>query len=204
MRRVHAILPFSVAILAACGGGSDSSGPAPSNNVVSTVVVTGASSSLQVGQTVQFSAEARNSSGELISAGQASWSVSPASVASIDSKGLVTAIASGTANVKATIQSVSGNLSVPVTDVGIPTIVSVFMPGNSFSPFNVSVKVNGTVRFEFPSNPHNVIFNSRPGMPADIQVTSNVTVSRIFSRTGTFPYDCTIHPGMSGQVTVVP
>lgn len=203
MLRVHPIVPFLLISLVACGGGSDSSGPAPSENVVSTVVVTGASSTLQVGQSIQFSAEARNSKGELISAGQVSWSVSPTNVASIDSKGLVTAIASGTANVKATIQSVSGNLAVPVTDVGIPTIASVFMPGNSFSPFNVSVKVNGTVRFEFPSAPHNVIFNSRPGVPTDIQVTSNVTVSRIFTVIGTFPYDCTIHPGMSGQVTVV-
>lgn len=203
MRRVHAIVPFSVAILAACGGGSDASGPAPSGTGVSTVIVTAASSSLQVGQSIQFSADARNSKGELLTTGQVSWSVSPANVASIDSKGLVTAIASGTANVTATIQGVSGNLAVPVTDVGIPTIVSVFMPGNSFSPFNVSIKLNGTVRFEFPSAPHNVIFNSKTGVPADIQVTSNVTVSRVFSVLGTFPYDCTIHPGMSGQVTVV-
>ncbi|MBA3467101.1 MAG: Ig-like domain-containing protein [Gemmatimonadaceae bacterium] len=203
MLRVHPIIPFSVVLLAACGGGSELSGPGPSGDAVSTVVVTAASSSLQVGQTIQFSAEARNSRGEIVSAGQPSWSVSPANVASIDSKGLVTALASGTANVKATIQSVSGNLAVPVMDVGIPTIASVFMPGNSFSPFNLSVKVNGTVRFEFPSAPHNVIFNSKPGVPADIQFTSNETVSRIFSTVGTFPYDCTVHPGMSGQVTVV-
>lgn len=115
----------------------------------------------------------------------------------------MTAMSAGNVTVSATIQSVTGNLSVAVADAGIPTLATVFMPGNSFSPFNVSVRVSGTVRFTFPSVPHNVIFNTKPGVPADIQVTSNVTVNRVFGTIGIFPYDCTIHPGMSGQVTVV-
>ncbi len=202
MRISHTILTGLLAVLVSCGGGSDSSGPAPSSNTVTTVTVSASSASLQVGQAVQFSAEARNSKGELVSAGQATWSVSPTSVATINSNGLVTAIAAGTANVTATISGVNGNLSVGVVDAGIPTAATVAMPGNSFSPFNVTIKQNGTVTFDFPSASHNVIFVSRAGAPQDIQIVANTKVSRTFSVVGTFPYDCTIHPGMSGQVTV--
>lgn len=201
MRAFHIVLPAALALLSACGG-SDTAGP-PAGDGVATVVVTAPASSLQVGQSVQFSAEARNSKGALLSAGQVTWGISPSSVATITSGGLVTAMTAGNVTVSATIQNVTGNLSVAVADAGIPTLATVFMPGNSFSPFNVSVRASGTVRFTFPSEPHNVIFNNKSGAPADIQVTSNVTVNRVFGTIGIFPYDCTIHPGMSGQVTVV-
>jgi plastocyanin len=79
---------------------------------------------------------------------------------------------------------------------------TVSMPGFTFSPFTTSISVGGTVIFDFPSEPHNVIFERKTGAPADIQATTNRTVSRVFSLAGTFPYDCTLHPGMSGQVIV--
>jgi plastocyanin len=79
---------------------------------------------------------------------------------------------------------------------------TVSMPGFSFSPFTTEISVGGTVLFDFPSEPHNVIFERRSGAPTDIQATTNRTVSRVFQVAGTFPYDCTLHPGMSGQVVV--
>jgi len=76
------------------------------------------------------------------------------------------------------------------------------MPGNSFSPFNVTIKKTGSVSFSFPSVEHDVTFKSVAGAPASIPVTSNRVVSRVFNAAGVFPYDCFVHPGMSGQVTV--
>ena len=38
----------------------------------------------------------------------------------------------------------------------------------------------------------------------EIQELRNATVSRQFNTTGTFPYDCTLHPGMKGEVVVNP
>lgn len=81
-----------------------------------------------------------------------------------------------------------------------PVVVS--MPGFSFSPFSVSIGTGESVIFDFPSIPHNVIFDGRVGAPADIQETSNVRIERVFSSAGRFPYDCTLHPGMSGEVVV--
>jgi len=80
----------------------------------------------------------------------------------------------------------------------------VSMPGFSFVPFNTTIKVGGKVIFDFPAESHNVIFSRITGAPEDIQETVNKKVSRQFDVAGTFPYDCTIHPGMSGTVAVTP
>jgi plastocyanin len=76
------------------------------------------------------------------------------------------------------------------------------MPGFSFVPFTTTISAGGSVIFDFPSEPHNVIFERVTGAPADIQQTRNRRVSRTFSVAGNFPYDCTLHPGMSGVVVV--
>ena len=80
----------------------------------------------------------------------------------------------------------------------------VSMPGFSFVPFTTTIRVGQRVEYDFPSEAHNVIFERKNGAPTDIQVVLNSKVSRTFNLAGTFPYDCTIHPGMSGQVIVTP
>jgi plastocyanin len=86
----------------------------------------------------------------------------------------------------------------PVTTDG-PTVS---MPGFSFVPFSITINVGGSVIFDFPAEPHNVIFARITGAPTDIQETSNRKVARTFNVAGNFAYDCTIHPGMSGVVVV--
>lgn len=83
-----------------------------------------------------------------------------------------------------------------------PTNATVSMPGFSFVPFTTTVRVGSTVIFDFPSEPHNVIFARVSGAPTDILATVNAQVARTFNVAGNFPYDCTIHPGMSGVVLV--
>ena len=78
----------------------------------------------------------------------------------------------------------------------------VSMPGFSFVPFTTEIERGETVSFDFPAELHNVIFQQRTGAPQDIQATSNRIVARRFDVVGDFPYDCTLHPGMSGLVTV--
>ena len=63
----------------------------------------------------------------------------------------------------------------------------------------------GNVRFQFTPIDHNVIWSPRlPGSPADILVTTNALVSRTFPTVGVYPFDCTVHPGMSGRIIVSP
>src|SRR5215210_2738929 len=76
-------------------------------------------------------------------------------------------------------------------------------PDLRFTPGAVSVAVNGKVNFVFGSVGHNVTFTVKDGAPADIAgANQDVTVSRSFTKAGTFAFHCNIHPGMSGSVTV--
>jgi plastocyanin len=187
-----------VLVLAACGG----SDPV-SSTAVAAVQITTQLGTLRPGQTSQFSAIAVNASGNTISnAGAVTWASSAAEVASVNSQGLVTALTAGSTSITAAIQGVQGTRVLTVLAVGSGAVVT--MPGNSFIPFEVTIRVGEQVFFEFPQSIHNVIFENKSGAPQDIQQTRNVTIGRTFPLAGQFPYDCTLHPGMSGTVRVNP
>jgi plastocyanin len=84
-----------------------------------------------------------------------------------------------------------------------PNLVEVFTPGNTFSPFSANLAVGGVVRFNIFGEEHNVIFTpATPGAPEDVKVVRDVVVERTFTRAGDYPYTCTVHPGMNGEIIV--
>jgi len=88
-----------------------------------------------------------------------------------------------------------------------PDTLDVFTPGNIFSPTSAEIRRGGTIRFRLSESPdrrgHNVIFTGNmAGAPANIPVLKDTMVTRTFNRQGTFPYSCTVHPGMDGDVVV--
>jgi plastocyanin len=196
MKRVLIVLMF--AGLTSCGAGD---GPTGGGGGIASVRMVAASISLFPNQTEQLGATALDAAGNPVpNAGAATWRSSNTAVATVTPAGLVTAVAVGSADVSATFGSVSGTTRVAV---GLPPLaVTVSMPGLSFSPFKSFLRVTGTVTFEFPQLPHNVIFAQKQGAPADIQTTANVRIGRTFNTVGLFAYDCTLHPGMSGEVEV--
>lgn len=109
-----------------------------------------------------------------------------------------------TAEVSSGAQRASRSLTLTVMPAGYPATATVTMPGNVFVPLLVQIARGGTVTWVFGAAPHNVIFAATPGAPADINIVSDVSVARTFPIAGTFRYDCTIHPGMSGVVDVKP
>jgi plastocyanin len=73
---------------------------------------------------------------------------------------------------------------------------------SSFSPAQVTVDKGGTVLFNIGAVAHTVTFSKVTGAPADIPATSNEQVSRTFNTEGSFAFNCTLHAGMSGAITV--
>ena len=200
MRRIG-LLSALLAAVAGCGGGGD--GPAGTSGIAS-VSLNAPSLTLLVGRTEQLEATAKDAQGNTVaSAPAATWSSSNLAVATVNSTGLVNAVAVGTADVTATISGRSASVRVTVTSA--PTSVTVNMPGLTFAPFRATLKQGGTVTYVFPALAHNVIFERVPGAPADIPgQVSNQSVSRTFPTVRLYKYTCTLHPGMDGEVDVVP
>jgi plastocyanin len=198
MRRWMATIAAAI-LVAGCGGGD---GPA-GNDGIASVTINAPSLTMLQGETAQLEATAKDVAGNSIpGAPAATWSSSNTNVASVSATGLVTAAAPGSTDVTATIggrRSTATRVTVGVA----PNSVTVTMPGLSFAPFHAVVRKDGRVNFEFPAQVHNVIFETKPGAPADIQQTSSVTVSRQFGTLGLFKYDCRLHNGMVGEVEVV-
>lgn len=82
-----------------------------------------------------------------------------------------------------------------------PTITNtVAVSDNQFSPTAIQVSPGTTVTWTWAqgSSQHNVTFQDG----ASQTLVGGATYSRAFQAAGTFTYQCNIHPGMSGTVTV--
>lgn len=75
------------------------------------------------------------------------------------------------------------------------------MRDNSFNPPSPTVDVGTTVRWvNEGSVAHNTTSETQIWASADLQPDGSY--SRAFNTAGTFPYECTIHSGMEGTITV--
>ncbi len=76
-------------------------------------------------------------------------------------------------------------------------------PERTFTPAALTVHPGDTVAFAFGCLPHIVFFGAHAGAPADIAGQNvNTTIKRVFNIPGTYTYECHVHPGMTGSVTV--
>lgn len=200
LNAVVALIAPALAILAACGG-SDSTTVTPT---VTRVAVTGPSTTLNVGQSTILSAAAFGTSGtQITGAGSAAWSSSAASVASVDQAGKVTGVGAGSATITADIAKVKGTFTLTVSAPVLAAKDTIFTQPTRWSPPFVTINVGGTVIFAFGGGiQHNAIFNKVTGAPADIGIFKDQVFARTFNTKGSFPFVCTIHDGMVGEITV--
>jgi hypothetical protein len=99
----------------------------PPTATVTSVSVSGASGSVTVGGTVQFSATANlsNNTTQNVSS-TAAWSSTNAGVATVSNTGLATAVGPGTTEIRASHQNVSGGAQLQVNPAG-PTVTAAFV-----------------------------------------------------------------------------
>jgi len=152
-------LTVALAGLAACG--DSTSGPAdPPGGQIAAVVVSPATHTMNVGEGVQLTAVARTAAGAPVDGAVFVWESLDPAVATVSAVGLVTGVAEGSARVRATSGSRSGEATIRVDPINpTPTIVR-FSPasvaaggpdltltivGTGFRP-NVRLRWNGVTR----------------------------------------------------------
>lgn len=190
--------------LISCGGGtSPSGGTTPTQPVIpipTSITMSPSSVTLtSPGATAFLIASVKDQSGAVMSGQAVAWVSSDEGVATV-SGGTITAVANGSATVTATSGSLSGQASVTVeSPLAPPSTVSVTVNDNVFNPSATTIDLGGQVTWTWSgSQQHNVTFQSG----ASSATQDSGTFSRTFSAVGLFSYQCTLHSGMQGSVTV--
>ena len=201
--RIQSIAAVILIASATACGSDRSTGTAPS---VSKVVIADIISAITPGKSLQLAVFAFDQAGALIvNPGAFVWTSSSPSVATVNQTGVVAAVAAGATSISATLGGATGTMNVVVSALTAATKDTVVTLPATFVPNIVNITVGQSVTFVIGGQySHNVIFKTTnpPGSPADIQEVTNRVFARTFSARGTFNFDCTIHPGMSGQIVV--
>ena len=103
------------------------SDPSASPDTVTLVTVTLSASSLTVGASTQASAEAFDATGQSVDEAPVTWTTSDASVATVSSSGLVSAVGAGTATIAATADGQSGSADLTVIATSAATSCSAYV-----------------------------------------------------------------------------
>jgi glucose/arabinose dehydrogenase len=126
-RRVTLLALSHVLIIAAAvsacgeGGSGDIQEPRP----VTTVTITAPTTSIRVGQTVQLTATARDADGTVLEGRTFEWTTGIGSVASVSPTGLVTGLAKGQSEIRATTEGMTGSIVITVAVAPPPDPVTV-------------------------------------------------------------------------------
>ncbi|HEX5181427.1 MAG TPA: Ig-like domain-containing protein, partial [Gemmatimonadaceae bacterium] len=112
---IQAVAVGSATVTATSGGKSGTAGITVTQVPVATVSLSPTSATLSVGGTQQLTATLKDSANNVLSGRTITWQSSSTSVATVSSSGVVTAIAAGSAVVKATSESKSATASITVS-----------------------------------------------------------------------------------------
>lgn len=193
-------------MVAAVGAGCGSDGPA-AVAVYTTLQVTPTAATLFTvapGNTAALTVVPKDQNGNTMNGtSAATFSSDNNAIATVGTDGTVTAVAVGTATIT-TSQAVGSETKSGTTAVTVraasPT-ATVLTPSLAFAPPIVDVSAGGTVTWTFGPVPHTVTFSTQ-GAPANVPELSDGSAARAFPTNGSYSYQCSIHPQMTGVVQV--
>ena len=202
MRVARLWLVVGMAVASGCGGGGDD--PPTGTSVFTTLEVTPATVSVAVTGTQTLTVRALNQSNQTMSGLSVTYESSDETKATVNSSGVVTGVAVGTAQITVTgtvgTATKTRDIAVTVSAPGLAASVNATAQ-NQFNPETVVIAPGGQVTWQFAAQ-HNVTF-SAANAPEDIGNRSSGSEARTFPSAGTFDYICTIHgSGMNGTVRV--
>lgn len=87
------------------------------------------------------------------------------------------------------------------TTAGSGSTVQVIMNNRAYDPATVTVKVGDTVMWVNQDSPQHDVVADNGEFKSDL-FDKGATFSFTFTKAGTYPYHCSIHPGMVGTVIV--
>jgi plastocyanin len=196
--------------IVACGGsGGDGTTTPPPPQTVQSISLSRTSALIEPTETVTITATPRDGSGNPVSGKTVTWLASPSGTVTLTPNGnsvTVTGSSLGSAQVTATVDQVtSPAANVNVTNsIPLTGDVSVGNGGDLFSPNQLDLKAGGTVTYTWFGT-HNVTFGNTPAtVPNSGNKNSGDTFQVTFPQAGVYSYQCTLHPGMTGSVTVHP
>ena len=164
---VTGVAAGTVTITATSEGKSGTASITVAGAPVATVTVTPASASVQAGQTVQLTATLKDASGNILTGRVVTWSSSNTTAASVNSAGLVTANAAGSATITATSEGKTGTSTITVTPVPVASV--------TVAPATTSVATGGTV--QLTATPKDANGNPLSGRVITWQSSDNTTAS---------------------------
>jgi plastocyanin len=205
MKTARFLAVAALVTFAGCSGGGGDGGGGTEPGVFTSLSVTPSAVSVVVQGTQNLTVVAKDQNGATMSGLSSTFQSNDVSVATVTSAGVVTGVAAGTTTitVNGTIGTTTKSQTVNVT-VSTPgaTASVAATTGNTFDPSSVTITANGQVTWNFAGVAHNVTFDNAAPQGGNIATTSNSSVSRTFPNPGTYPYHCTIHGGMNGEVNV--
>jgi plastocyanin len=105
--------------------------------------------------------------------------------------------------IRATTASIPADTVAFALDV-IPAATVISVASNLFSPQHITIPSGGTVRWTWVSGTHNVALLNGPGSFPDspLLMTPNSHGPFILTAVGVYNYECAVHEGMVGSITV--
>jgi trimeric autotransporter adhesin len=199
--RIATLAIFSVVVLLnGCGGGSggneNNSPPAP---MIASVTVSPTAMSVSVAGTTQFTATAKDSSGNPVNGANFTWLSSDTTIATINNTGLATGIKAGTTNITAAANSITSS---PAS----LTITQPYLTAIQVNPGTASVAAGRTQQFTAQGTFNNGVTNDVSSLvtwsssTASVSTISSAGLAQSYSQ-GTSAITATFTSTAAGTVT---